>query len=66
MLTESMKKLARGKYRSTIKFSDFKRMCFTNTPPRYVNIDGRCMEWVGFGVIDVGEAEGTEPRIVEG
>lgn len=57
----------RKKRRRRMKFETYQRLCICNSEklPEYVEIDGRRMEWVGIGVIDVGPAHGDEVLIVE-
>lgn len=52
----------------TIEFEDFKRASVTHdldNCKRCFNIAGRRHEWVGFGIIDVGEAQENDIVVVE-
>ncbi len=51
----------------TMTWKKFQRLCICNSSkiPKLVNIDGRRMRWVGFGVVDEGPATGEEVKIIE-
>lgn len=57
----------KAKPRKTMSWSEFQRLCFCNSAKikGYYEICGRRKQWVGFGVIDLGPAEGDEVLIVE-
>ena len=51
-----------------MKYSELRRLCIVNSDkiPSTVNIGGRKQRWVGIGLVDEGEADGTEVEIIDG